>query len=243
MNKFLKNNSSTILTVVGSAGVIVTAIMSARDTLKARKRIQYQRGYQDKEFNIKEKIKIAASCYIPTVISGVSTILCICGANKINKNVQKSLTSAYVLLDQSYKEYKNSVRDIYGEDGVMKVTQNIVDKRREESSILEQPDGEILVFELFDMRFFNSSLSSLESIEEAANEILSRHGYLSLNDLHAMLNLGPTDTGNMLGWSIDAGKRNGYERIEIQLTKTTRADGMECYILDFADGPTADYLG
>lgn len=238
---FLRNNSSTILTVVGSIGVGVTAIMSGRDTLRAKKRINYQRGYQDKEFNTKEKIKIAAPCYIPTIISGLSTILCICGVNKINKNMQKSLTSAYILLDRSYKEYRNSVRELYGESGDLDVIENIADKKAEETPITRKKDSDIF-FDFFSLHFFNASLSAIRNAEKEANEILKSRGYVSLSTLYSLIGEDVHGTDNLLGWSIGAGNLYNYDSIQIKTDEMTREDGSKYYILDFVDAPTEDYL-
>lgn len=237
-NDFFKHNSPTILTVVGCVGVGVTAVMAARDTVKAVKRINYERGYQLKEFNTKEKIKIAAPCYIPTVLSGLSTMLCICGANKLNKNMQKSLTSAYILLDQSYKEYKNSVKDVFGEEGETHVIENIVDKRIEKMDINE---GDIF-FDFFSLQFFNSSLPRMYEAERAANEILQSHGYISLKTVYSLIGEDIIGTDDLLGWSLGAGKAYGYDRITLNTQEMTREDGSKYYVLDFGDAPTEDYL-
>lgn len=238
INNFFKHNSPTILTAVGCVGVGITAIMAARDTVKAIKRINYERGYQLKEFNTKEKIKIAAPCYIPTVLSGLSTMLCICGANKLNKNMQKSLTSAYVLLDQSYKEYRNSVREVHGDDGDIAVIKNISDKRVAKLNT----DEDDVFFDFFSLQFFNSSLPKMYEAERAANEILQSHGYISLKTVYSLIGEDIIGTDDLLGWSIGAGKEYGYDRITLNTDEMTREDGTKYYILDFGDAPTEDYL-
>lgn len=50
----------------------------------------------------------AWKCYIPTAAFGLSTIACIMGANALNSRKQAALTSAYALINQSYKEYKDT---------------------------------------------------------------------------------------------------------------------------------------
>lgn len=236
INNFLKNNSSTILTAIGSIGVGVTAVISARDTIKAMKRIDEQ-----KPIDTKEKIKIAAPCYIPTAICGLSTILCICGANKLNKNVQKSLTSAYVLLDQSYKEYKKSVEEVYGEDGHTNVVKNIADRKAEESNIVKTEDTDIF-FDYFGLQFFESNVSKIREAEKSANEILNTKGYVSLSTVYSLLGIDVVGTDSLLGWSYGAGKAYGYDHVEIEITPMEREDGKIQYILDFVSHPTEDYL-
>ena len=242
INNFFRQNSPTILTVIGSIGVGITAVMSARDTVKAIKRINYQRGYQMKEFNTKEKIKLAAPCYIPTALSAVSTILCICGANKLNKNMQKSLTSAYILLDQSYKEYKKSVKEVYGKEGEEEIARHTAERKAEESQLTEPEIPGDIFFDNFSLQFFTSTLEKVRDAEKQANEILRTQGYISLRTMYSLLGENVIGTDNLLGWSIGAGKVYDYEKMELEVTVMPREDGRVKYIVDFVSTPTEDYL-
>lgn len=241
INNFIKQNSPTILTVVGTIGVGLTAVMSARDTVKAMKRINYERGYQLKELTTKEKIKVAAPCYIPTVLTGISTILCICSANKLNKNVQKSLTSAYIMLDQSYKEYKKSVENVFGEEGHQHVVEDIAERKAEELPVVKK-QGKSVFFDYFSVQFFESSLDSVREAEKAANRILHDQGCISLKTVYQLLGLNIIETDNLLGWSINAGELYDYDSIQFDIKELNDGDGGVQYILDFVDTPTEDYL-
>lgn len=246
INNFLKSNSPTILTVIGSIGVGITAIMAAKDTVKAVKRLEkehwyYENGknYYVKNIPMKTRMKVAGPCYIPTIISGVSTILCICGANHLNKNVQKSLTSAYILMDQSFKEYRNTVKETYGEDSDMNIVQNIVDKKAEETHPSEEDE---VFFDFYSLQFFHSDLASVHEAEKIANEVLQTQGYISLRDVHSLMGENVTNTDDVLGWSKMAGKLYDYDSIQIDVQECFKEDGTKYYILDFVDGPTADYM-
>ena len=240
INKFLKSNSPTILTVVGSVGVGLTAIMAARDTVKAMKRMELARKVKLRPLYTKEKIKVAAPCYIPTVLTGASTILCICGANKLNRNIQQSLTSAYVLLDQSYKEYRKTVKDVYGEEGDRRIIEDIADRKSEDLHLAEQEDD--IFFDFFDMQFFNSKISKIREAEKEANEILKTNGYISLRTLYSLMGKDIMETDELLGWSTAAGKLYGYDGIRFVIDESESKDGFKYYVLDFADTPTEDYL-
>lgn len=241
INSFLKKNSSTILTIIGSVGVGITAIVSARDTVRAIKRINYERGFHTRELNKKEKIKIAAPCYIPTVITGLSTILCVCGANKLNKNTQQSLATAYMLLDNSYKEYRKSVEETYGEEGELAVAKNLANKKIEELGPMNE-DEDNAFFDLNSLQFFSSSLSKIREAEKAANEIMRTHGCVSLGTLYYMMGKDSTEYDELEGWSVGAGKLYGYDRVELDIQETTSKDGGKYYVVDFMDAPTDDYM-
>ena len=51
-----------------------------------------------------------------TVLAIKDSIVCIFGANVLNKKWQASIASAYALLDSLYKDYKNKVKELYGDD-------------------------------------------------------------------------------------------------------------------------------
>lgn len=251
MNKFIKNNSSTILTVIGSIGVGITAVMSARDTVRAMKKIEdesYQAFHRDRTVTLtkKEKIKLAAPCYIPTLLTGVATITCICGANKLNKNAQKSLAGAYMLLDRSYKEYRQSVKDVYGDEGELEVVKNVADKHAEEAELpVVNEDEEEVFFDFYNLKFFKSKLSVIRNVEEAANKIMQERGAISMRTVSLLMGEGIIDCWHgdeLVGWSLAAGKVYGYDHIEFKIDKAVDKDGHEYYVLDYVDGPTEDYL-
>lgn len=246
INHFIKNNSSTILTVVGSIGVGITAIMAARDTAKAIKRLEkehwsYEEGkhYYHKDIPMMRKIKTAGPCYIPTILSGVSTILCICGANKINRNIQKSLTSAYILLDQSLQEYKHSVKETCGEDGEIKAIGNLIDKKLEEPDKTEPDD---VIFDFYSLQFFYSDIGIMPDIEKTINDIFQTKGYISLKEVHTLLGEETHGTDSLLGWSIGAGEVYGYNKIELDIRELKREDGSKYFVLDFMSPPSDDYM-
>ena len=116
MGAFWKRNGSTILTIVGAAGVIATAVLAAKETPKAKRILKEAEQEKGEELTKLEIVKTVAPAYIPAMVTGAATIACIFGANSLSKNQQASIASAYALLDSSYKEYRKKVSDIFGVD-------------------------------------------------------------------------------------------------------------------------------
>ena len=106
---FFKRNSSTILTCVGALGVVTTSVLAVKATPKALALIEAAKEEKGEELTPVETVQVAGPVYIPAIVTGVSTIACIFGANALNKRQQAALMSAYALLDSSYKEYKAKV--------------------------------------------------------------------------------------------------------------------------------------
>ena len=116
LNLFLKRNSSTILTVLGSAGVVATAVLSVKAVPKANKLLDEAYNKKGDALTTAEKIKAAWIAYVPAAITGVSTVACIFGINYLSVRNQASLMSAYALLDNTFKDYRGMANEVYGED-------------------------------------------------------------------------------------------------------------------------------
>lgn len=78
-------------------------------------------------------------CYIPAAISGTATIFCIFGANVLSKRQQAALTSAYALLNDSYNNYKDKLKELYGEEAHQKIVV-LSQRKRLRTCILLQLD-------------------------------------------------------------------------------------------------------
>lgn len=246
--KFVKNNSSTILTVVGSCGVIGTAVMTARVTPKAVELIKSDsREKHDGDpysYTKKEAIQSAWKCYIPVFIIGGATITCIIGANILNKQAQASLTSAYALLDGSYREYKNKLKELYGEEAHNNIIDSIVKEHCEDvyihtdniigcSSLEFSPSNPELVrtfYDSFSKRYFESTINKVLQAEYHLNRNYTMAGAISLNDFYDFLGLTEIDCGDTIGWDIYNGE---IYWIDFNHHITKLDDGMEICVIDF----------
>lgn len=240
---FFKKNSSTILTCAGSIGVAATAVLAVKATPKAMRLLESAEEEKGEELTTLETVKIAGPAYIPAVITGVSTIACIFGANILNKRQQASLMSAYALIENSYKEYKNKLKVLYGDDADKEVTQEIVKDRYEDYDV-SVSDKKQLFFDYFSMRYFESTMEEVLIGENNFNKNLTLSGYASLNELYDSLGIPRVDYGYELGWSHEAGGAfYGYSWIDFEHEKITLEGDLECCIISMSHEPTADFLG
>lgn len=153
-------HAATILTIVGSIGVIATAVTAAKDSPKANKLIEKAEQEKRRQLTTFEKVKTAAPAYIPTLVVGGATIACVLGANVLNKKSQASLASAYAMLDASYKEYRKKVEELYGEGSDDSVISEIAKDNYEELDE-ELPDDEQLFFDYNSMQYFKSRIEDV----------------------------------------------------------------------------------
>lgn len=238
--RFIKKNSSTILTCIGAVGVAATAIVSARDTVKAVELLKKKED-SDAKLSKKEVIKLTAPAYIPTVIVGVSTIICIFGANILNKRTQASLASAYALLDQSYKEYRGKVKEICGEDSDKKVRDAIAISHYNDKDRI-QDDGKQVFFDFYSLQTFDSTMEKVLAAENAVNQLLEHNYSVSLATFYEMLGIECVDMDYEVGWSNCTVRECGYDHIVFVHDKVTKDDGTDFISITMATDPVPDYM-
>ena len=236
---FLSRNSSTILTCIGGAGVVTTAVLAVKATPKAVRLLEEAKKEKGEDLTKLEVIKVAGPSYIPAAISGVSTIACIFGANIFNKRHQASLASAYALLDNSYKEYKKKVTELYGENAHKDVISEIAKDNYEPDDV---EDDRLLFYDEFSGRYFRSTMADVLEAEYEVNHLLAQDAGVYLNEFYDLLGLETVDYGDHLGWSsFELVETYWYCWVEFEHTKVTMDDGMECYVITMLKEPTFDF--
>lgn len=239
--KFIERNGSTILTCMGGVGVVVTTVAAVKATTKAVKLLEQAEVQKEESLTVLEKIQMAGPSYIPTVLLGVSTIACIFGANLLNKRQQAALISAYALLDNSYKEYKKKVAELYGEDADKYVRSELVKDNYNETDV-EREDDKLLFYDEYSRQYFNATMEEVLNAEYILNRDFSYHGYAVLNEFYDLLKLPHTEYGDILGWnSFMVHEYQWYSWIEFNHRKVVMDDGLECYILEILTEPVPDF--
>lgn len=249
---FLKRNASTILTCAGGVGVVATTILAVRATPKALERIEEAKEEKGEELTKLEVVNVAGPVYIPTAVAGVSTIACIFGANILNKRHQASLMSAYALVDNSFKEYRNKLKELYGEEAHKNIIESIAAEKASDTYLyanylgtgcdlaLEEHSSEPrLFYDEHSNRYFEATIEQVLTAEYHLNRNYILRGYAYLNELYEFLGIEETDYGSVLGWApLD----EGMYWIEFNHHKVVMDDGLECFILEMPFEPRYDFF-
>ena len=249
---FIKRNASTILTCLGGLGVVTTTVMAVKATPKALKLIEEAEEKKGEELTKWEKVKTAGSVYIPTIIVGTATIGCIVSSNILSYRQQANLTSAYALLDTSFKEYKKKLIELYGEDTHHAVVDAIAVEKAELVGVrgsyfattcdlsLEECDSEPKTFyDEHSGRYFEATIEQVMNAEYHLNRNYILRGYCYLNEFYDFLGIEETDYGSVLGWSP---QDESMYWIDFNHRKVVLDDGMEIYIIEMPFEPTYDFL-
>lgn len=231
----LKKESPMILGILGAAGVVLTAISVAKATPKAEKALE---GVENAP--TVEKVKIVAPIYAKSALIGTATIACIVGSTVLNGKQRMAIASAYMMLDQTYKQYKDKVDDIFGEGSSRKVERELT---REKLKSLPSPkyDDTVIFYEKHRDEFFERNMQEVQDAMYQLNRKFAMEGEVSLNDFYDLLNLDHTKEGDELGWSSYLmAEENSKVWIDYELDLIKTDDGMECYEIVLND-PSLDY--
>lgn len=248
MKKFLRRNSSTILTCVGAVGVVATSVMAVKATPKVLTLIENAEADKGEKLTKWETVKVAGPAYIPSVITGAATIACIVGSNLISKHQQASLMSAYALLDNSYKEYKKKVDELYGEEAGKQVREEIAkDKYTGDGTLVD--DNKELYYDFFSGRFFEATKEQVLRAEYEINRALYVEYEVGVNRFYEALGLEPLPEYEDMGWCCGQIEEMYWHNwIEFDHEETVIDDssdgheGMDCTIIHMPLPPYIDYM-
>lgn len=239
--RFLKKNASTILTCVGSAGVVVTAVLAVRATPKAMQLIEAAEAEKGEKLTALETIAATRMTYVPTAIAGIATIGSILGANVLNKRTQASLVSAYALLDQSFKDYKKQVGELYGEEADENIKEQIAKDKYPECKIKVGDDAK-LFYDFYSGQYFESTMEYVLKAEYELNRKITMSESAYLNDWYDELGLEHIDGGYELGWSRGFNSTAYWQEwVDFNHKEVIMDDGLECCIVMFMQDPSVDF--
>lgn len=244
----IKRSAPIILTFASVAGVIGTTVLAAKATPKAIKLLEKAENEKQEPLTVVEKVKFAGPAYIPTVVVGLSTVVCIVGINVLSKRQQAGITSAYALLNSSFKEYKKKVADIYGNEVEEKIREEVA-KDNYKNVINENKNkkentnaNRVLFYDEFSKRYFESTIEKVQQAEYYLNRDLTMRDYAYLNEFYESLEIPGIDAGWTLGWSVGACLDMYWQNwIDFNHKRVKMDDGTECIHITIFQEPIIDF--
>ena len=234
LGEAISRNSPAILTGLGCAGVLTTAILTGRATLRASEILKMEAP--DEQLPATEIVKLTWKVFIPPVLVGASSIACIIGANTINTHRNAALAALYSLSETAFREYKEKVVEEIGRNKELKVRDSIAQDRVTtnpvgDRTIIFTGNGEVLCYDALCDRYFKSSAEKIRQQVLKLNEDLRNEMWLDLNDLYYAIGLPSTKLGNQVGFDMD----KGY--IQVDYTGTLTPEGQPCLSIDMTVYP------
>lgn len=252
---FIQRNSATVLAIAGAVGVVATVITTTRAAPKALRLLKEAKERENHELTIWQKMQVAIPVYIPVILTGSATIFCILSSNVLNKASQASLMSAYMLVDQSYKDYKRKLKELYGYHWGQEAHDRIIESLAIEKveppyitavgayNVISLSENEslcgpkLLFYEQLSERFFESTLEAVLEAEYHTNRNYIMYGFQTVNEWYEFLGLKPVDDCNCMGWiPMDEGEF----WIDFNHRKAHLEDDTEFYIIEIMQTPYPD---
>jgi hypothetical protein len=248
----LAKNSPTILTGIGVAGLVATAVMAVKATPKAieileresddRVAYAYDNGIEITNADISpmDMIKLTWKCYVPAAVTGLLTIGAIIMANNINLRRNAALASVYALSEAAMKEYQSKVVETLGKNKQRQIKDEIAKDRIiqnpvKEDEIIFTGKGETLCYDSLSGRYFKSDIEQIRQVLNKLSRDLMTEMYMDLNHVYSELGLKSTKLGDNIGWHIDDGL------IEPDFSSQLTENGTPCLVLDFVTEPRYGY--
>ena len=159
-----KKHSPTILVTAGTVGVVASAVLACRATLKVNEVVDKAKTNLDKihaatengvteagqPYTEEDSKKETAIVYVqtgvefvklygPSILLGAASIASIIYAHNIQRNRIGALAAAYATVDSSFKEYRKRVVDRFGKELDKELKYNI--KPQEVEEVVVNEDG------------------------------------------------------------------------------------------------------
>lgn len=250
--EFTVKNSPVILTALAVGGFVSTVVLAVKATPEAHRKLVLEDSYRSEAENSDSKyqykdifndpvgiIKLTWKEYIPTAVVGSLSIACIIGAQSINHRRQAALATAYTLVENGYREYREKVTQHIGESKEQKVRDEIVKDKLEadpvkSKEVIITSGGDILCYDTLSGRYFNSSVQAIEKAQNEINLKCINEMYASHNDFYRLVGLPLVALGEELGWRTD-------HKMELEFTSDLASDGRPCLAINYQVAPIRGY--
>lgn len=239
----LRQLSPAILTTLSVLGVAGTAAAAVKATPKALKLIKIRKEeLKTDKLKPMELVRVSWKCYVPSALIGAGTVACIVGIGVMDKHNQAALTSAYAMLNESYKQYRQAAKKVYGEDADNKIHAEMAKDAMIHTSDwgyqvynmdMDSDSEKLLFYDLTTKRYFTTTMAAVLNAEYHINRNLALRGECSLNEWMSFLGLDDVENGDEMGWDINkmVEEMDSYW-LDFDNQKTLLEDGLECIVID-----------
>lgn len=231
--KFVVDNSPGILTGLGVAGAVTTAVLTGKAAYSSAFLIQRENmhreanGYEEidgrtvNKLGPKATVELVWKEFIPPAAVGVVTIAAIIGANQIGSRRAAAFAAAFKLSEQLSEDYKKKVLETLGVQKEEKMRSELAAERMKENpppkSMIIVTGTNVLFYDELSGRYFHNTM---EKVKQAVNEInykVNNYFCASLTDFYELLGLTSTSISDAIGWNSD-------ELLDVQFSPTMVED-------------------
>lgn len=250
----IKKHSPEILTGAGIVLGAATVVTACTATLKVDDILDEHQSQVEKINMVKEDPEFAneyteedavrdkaivyiqtgvkvAKCYLPSITLGVLSVMCILSAHNIMSKRNVALMAAYKACEESLSNYREKVRERYGEDADTDIFYGLENKKIDTVEVDEEtgkkkkskknvkvPAGQVVsqYARFFDELNDNWSKDPeqnrffLQCAQNMMNDRLQAKGHVFLNEVYDILGLERSSAGQIVGWIRDSDEGDNY---------------------------------
>lgn len=258
----VKKHTPEMLIGAGVAGGVASTVLACKATLKAVDILEDSKANLEAIHTVRDDENFAdqyteedyrkdltiyyvqtgaklAKVYAPAIILGVASVACILGGTNIFKKRNAALAAAYAVVDGAFNDYRDRVREKYGEEAedelhyglkAIEVTEEHEDekgKKKKVKKTIKTTDKKeyspyARLFSDGNPRWEKSSLMNVEFLSKAqefANMKLRNDGFLLLKDVYDYLGYGVTEEACVVGWKYKEGNEDGDNYVDFGFMK------------------------
>lgn len=257
ISKLVQQHSTAILTGVGVAGTVSTAVLTGRATVKAVdmiekaeddriKRLVEEEGHSEEDLrnyltpmDTWSKMGLVWRVYIPPVGVGLLTIASIILANRVAGKQAAALAAAYAVSERTFQEYREKVIEKIGESKETDIRDNMVQARMQKQplnsrEIIIAGTGEVLCFDILSGRYFQSSVEEIKAAENVVNFEIVNFMHCSLSKFYDEIGLPATGFSDHMGFNTE-------HRCQVRFSAQMSSDDRPCLAIDFLVDPVHNY--
>lgn len=239
--RYVIDNAPTLLTAFAVTGTLTTAYLTGKATFKAAEIIQEDEvrramsEIEEPELDTRDKAKLVWKCYIPPAVSVASTICFMVAANSISSSRLAALAAAYAVSDKNFTEYKDKVKELFGEKKAGEVRtavaqDHVNNNPPTEHNVIRAHGGNTLCLDKWTGRYFTSDMQTIRAVEnDFAKGLYKGSDVVTLDDFYEALGLPIPKCADNFGWNQDS---------SIDLTfDSVIHEGEPILVMDFANAP------
>lgn len=235
--KFVTDNSPGILTGLGVAGAVTTAVLAGKAGYSSALLLQTDWANAGEEPTLKQEIGLVWKEFIPAASVGAVTVAAIIMANQIGSRRTAAITAAFKLSEQLSEEYKERVVKTLGLQKEEKMRAELAaDKMNDNpphAGMIVVVGSDVLFLDELSGRYFHSQVDEVKKAVNDINHKVNNYFHASLTDFYELIGLEGTKFSDSVGWNSD-------ELLDVQFTATIHAD-KPAIMLGYNHGPILGY--
>ena len=248
--RFLRENTTTVLTAGGVVGTVATGVLAFRAGFKSAEIIETERKFRYEDVaedqlgdieraNLEptktEKVQKIWLHVLPPVAIGGLTIGAIIMAHRMSAARAAALAAAYGVSQKQLEEYKAKLEEKLGVQKTEKAKAEMAQERVNQhppSTTFVLMGEDVLCYDKATDRYFRATMEKLRKAELATNNEIVRYGSTKAQFFYSELELEPTSWTQNAGWS---------RQIELEVSHALTPDDRPCITIDFDHLPDPNY--